>query len=117
MSIIRRQSQARMSHIVIHNGVAYLAGQVAARAPGAPVGDQTRDILARIDELLAEAGTDKSKLLVANIWLADIGRFDEMNAIWDAWIAKGNAPARACVEAKLADARYTVEIMVSAAVV
>jgi enamine deaminase RidA (YjgF/YER057c/UK114 family) len=116
MSITRHQTNARMSQIVVYNGIVYLAGQVASGAPGTSVTHQTSDILGRIDELLAAAGTEKSKLLTANIWLADIGCFDEMNQIWDAWVAPGSPPARACVEAKLANPRYTVEIMVTAAV-
>ncbi len=115
MSIERKHVNRRMSQVVSSGGVVYLAGQVAQRAPGASVADQTRDTLARIDELLAEAGTDKSKLLTANVWLADIGTFDEMNAEWDKWVAEGEPPVRACVEAKLADPAYTVEIMVTAA--
>jgi enamine deaminase RidA (YjgF/YER057c/UK114 family) len=79
------------------------------------VTEQTKDILAEIDRLLAEAGTDKSKLLSADIWLTDIATFDEMNAVWDAWVAPGNPPCRACVEAKLASPKFTVEIMVTAA--
>jgi enamine deaminase RidA (YjgF/YER057c/UK114 family) len=88
---------------------------VAQDAAGRSVAEQTRDILKIIDELLAEAGTDKSKLLTAQIWLADIATFDEMNGVWDAWVAPGNPPVRACVEAKLARPQFTVEIMVSAA--
>jgi enamine deaminase RidA (YjgF/YER057c/UK114 family) len=105
-----------MSQIVVHGGLVYLAGQVASGAPGASVTDQTRDILDRIDRYLAEAGTDKTKLLTASIWLTDIATFDEMNAVWDAWVAPGATPARACVEARLASPQYTVEIMVTAAV-
>jgi enamine deaminase RidA (YjgF/YER057c/UK114 family) len=93
----------------------YLAGQVALKSPGKPVSEQTKEILASIDRLLKEAGTDKSKLLSANIWLADIARFDEMNRVWDAWLSPGNAPARATVEAKLASPDFNVEIMVIAA--
>lgn len=116
MSIERRHSGPRMSQVVVHGGVVYLAGQVAQRAPGASVGAQTTDILARIDELLAEAGTDKSKLLSATIWLTDMGGFAEMNAVWDAWIDPGNPPARACVQSPaLAAPQFNVEIMVSAA--
>jgi len=115
MSITRRQSNQRMSQVVIHDRIAYLAGQVASGAPGASVAEQTHDILNRIDQLLAEIGTEKSKLLTASVWLADIGRFKEMNQVWDAWVAPGNPPARACVEAKLAGPQYTVEIMVTAA--
>lgn len=105
----------RMSQAVAHGDVVYLAGQVALGAPGASVADQTRDILNRIDTLLAEAGSDKAKLLSATIWLADIATFAEMNAVWDAWVAQGHTPARACVEAKLAASDYTVEIGVVAA--
>ena len=77
--------------------------------------EQTRDVLQLIDGLLAEAGTNKSKLLTATIWLADIATFDEMNAVWDAWVSPGNTPCRACVQSKLAAPQYTVEIMVVAA--
>ena len=105
-----------MSQAVIHNGVVYLAGQVAAEAQGASVKEQTANILQRIDKLLAAAGTDKTKLLSATIWLADIRTFDEMNSAWDKWVAQGGTPARATVEAKLAGPGYTVEIAVIAAV-
>lgn len=115
MAIERLHTRARMSQVVIHGEVVYLAGQVAEGAPGTPVEAQTRDILARIDALLAEAGTDKSKLLSATIWLTDMNRFDEMNAAWDAWTAPDAAPARACVEARLAAPQFDVEIMVVAA--
>jgi len=115
MTIERKHSGQRMSQIVIHNDTVYLAGQVAKNAPGASVTEQTQDILATIDSLLAEAGTDKSKLLSATIWLASIIDFNEMNSVWDAWVSPGNAPARACVEARLASSKYTVEIAVIAA--
>ena len=115
MSIRRFEVGPRMSQCVVHGNTVYTAGQVAQGARGASVAEQTRDILATIDKLLAQAGTDKSKLLTANIWLADIATFNEMNAVWDAWIAEGCAPARATVEARLAAPRYTVEIAVVAA--
>lgn len=115
MSIKRLHSGPRMSQVVTHGDTVYLAGQVAQRAPGASVTEQTRDIVARIDELLAEAGSDKSKLLSATIWVSDIATFDEMNAVWDAWVDADNPPCRACVESKLAAPRFTVEIMVIAA--
>ena len=115
MSIQRLHSGQRMSQVVINGNTVYLAGQVAQRAPGASVTEQTRDILARIDELLAEAGSDKSKLLSANLWISDMADFDEMNAVWDAWVDPANPPCRACVEAKLASPRFTVEVMVTAA--
>jgi enamine deaminase RidA (YjgF/YER057c/UK114 family) len=115
MSIERKHVGDRMSQLVIHGDTVYLAGQVAQNAPDAPVAEQTRDILATIDKLLAEAGTDKSNLLSATIWLADIGTFSEMNGVWDAWVSAGNTPARACVEAKLAAPKFTVEIAVIAA--
>ena len=117
MSIERMEVGPRMSQAVVHAGVAYLAGQVAQRAPGASVAEQTTDILSRIDELLAAAGTDKSKLLTATIWITDMGAFAEMNAVWDAWIDPANPPARACVQSPaLAAPQFTVEIMVNAAV-
>ena len=104
-----------MSQMVIHGNTVYLAGQVARNAGGRSVTEQTRDVLQLIDGLLAEAGTNKSKLLTATIWLADIATFDEMNAVWDAWVSPGNTPCRACVQSKLAAPQYTVEIMVVAA--
>ena len=105
-----------MSQAVVHNGIVSTAGQVAQNAKGGSATDQTKDILKSIDELLSEAGTDKTKLLTATIWLADIGDFAEMNVVWDAWVAKGNTPTRACVESKLASPDFTVEIAITAAV-
>jgi enamine deaminase RidA (YjgF/YER057c/UK114 family) len=104
-----------MSQAVKHGGVVYTAGQVAQRAPGDSVAEQTRDVLARIDELLSEAGTDKSKLLSATIWLVDMANFNEMNEVWDAWVDPQNTPCRACVESRLAAPQFTVEIAVVAA--
>ncbi len=115
MAIERMRKGERMSQIVVHGDVVYLAGQVALEAPDRSVTAQTQDILVRIDTLLAEAGTDKSQLLSATIWLTDIRYFNEMNTIWDAWIDPANPPARACVESKLATPKYDVEIMVTAA--
>jgi enamine deaminase RidA (YjgF/YER057c/UK114 family) len=115
MTIQRIEPGARMSAAVVHGNTVYLAGQVARNAAGRSVTEQTKDILSIIDGLLAQAGTDKSKLLSANIWLSDIATFNEMNAVWDGWVAPGNAPARATVEAKLAAPQYTVEIAVIAA--
>lgn len=113
--IKRIQPGPRMTQAVVHGNTVYLAGQVAQNAPGASFADQTRDILARIDSLLAEAGTDKSKLLSATIWLSDMRGFAEMNEVWDAWVLPGATPARATVEAKLATPQYTVEIGIVAA--
>jgi len=104
-----------MSQMVVHGNTIYLAGQVAQKAGGESVAKQTANILEQIDDLLATAGSDKSQLLSATIWLADIGHFAEMNDVWDAWVSEGNAPCRACVEAKLAASKFTVEIMVTAA--
>jgi enamine deaminase RidA (YjgF/YER057c/UK114 family) len=115
MSIQRFEVGPRMSQCVVHGDTVYTAGQVAQGARGASVAEQTRDILATIDRLLAQAGTNKSKLLTANIWLTDIATFDQMNQVWDAWVTPGNPPARACVESKLAHPDYKVEIMVTAA--
>jgi enamine deaminase RidA (YjgF/YER057c/UK114 family) len=115
MSVTRLHAGPRMSQAVVHEATIYLAGQVADRAKGKSVGEQTREILAAIDRLLAEAGSDKTRLLSATIYLADIATFAEMNAEWDAWILAGHAPARATVEAKLAAREYTVEIACIAA--
>lgn len=105
----------RMSQVVIHGDTIYTAGQVSHNAPGASVTEQTQDILASLDKLLAEAGSDKSKLLSATVWLVDMGTFAEMNAVWDAWIDPQNPPARACVESRLAAPQFAVEIGVIAA--
>jgi enamine deaminase RidA (YjgF/YER057c/UK114 family) len=115
MSIQRHEVGARMSKAVVHGDTVYLAGIVADAAKGKSVTEQTKDILAQIDGLLAKAGSDKSKLLTANIWITDMANFAEMNAVWDAWVSPGNTPARATVEAKLAAPDYKVEIMVVAA--
>ena len=114
MSIQRHEVGARMSKAVVHGNTVYLAGIVADAAKGKSVTEQTKDILAQIDGLLAKAGSDKSKLLTANIWITDMATFAEMNAVWDAWVSPGNTPARATVEAKLAAPQYNVEIMVVA---
>jgi enamine deaminase RidA (YjgF/YER057c/UK114 family) len=105
-----------MSQAVVYGGVVSTAGQVALKAAGEDAAKQTAAILEAIDELLAAAGTDKSNLLTANIWLADMADFAAMNEIWDAWVVEGNTPTRACVESKLAAPQFTVEIAVTAAV-
>jgi enamine deaminase RidA (YjgF/YER057c/UK114 family) len=110
MTIIRLQAGPRMSQAVVHGATIYLAGQVADQAKGKSVGEQTTEILAKIDGLLAQAGSDKTQILSATIYLADIATFAEMNTVWDAWVPAGHAPARATVEAKLAAPAYTVEI-------
>jgi enamine deaminase RidA (YjgF/YER057c/UK114 family) len=115
MAIERKEVGPRMSQVVIHGNTVYLAGVVAKEPAGKSVAEQTRDILASIDGYLAQAGTDKTKVLSANIWLTDMGTFAEMNSVWDTWVSPGNTPARATVEAKLAAPAYKVEIMVVAA--
>lgn len=110
--IERIETGARMSKIVKHNSVAYLCGQVG---DGDTVADQTRDCLARVEALLSKAGSSKEQMLQAVIWLADMADFAEMNAVWDAWVPEGHAPARACGEAKLARQELKVEIIVTAA--
>jgi enamine deaminase RidA (YjgF/YER057c/UK114 family) len=115
MTIERKEVGARMSQIVIHGDTVYLAGIVAHANKGKSVTEQTREILATIDNYLAQAGSDKAKLLSANIWITDMAKFAEMNAVWDAWVTPGQTPARACVEARLASPDYKVEIMVRAA--
>lgn len=109
-------SNARMSAAVVHNGVAYLSGQVALGAPGGTVTEQTQNIISLLEATLAKAGTDKSKILSASIWLADISTFAEMNAVWDEWVKDVKAPARATVESKLAAPQFTVEIGLIAAI-
>ena len=116
MSIQRIGDQGNLCDAVVHNGLAYLAGHVADDPVSPSVYEQTKNILKQIDETLAQAGTDKTKILKANIWLADISTFAEMNKAWAEWVSKGNAPARATVEAKLADPKYKVEIMLTAAI-
>jgi enamine deaminase RidA (YjgF/YER057c/UK114 family) len=113
MTITRLDSGARMSEAVIHGNTIYLAGQVGA--PGESVAAQTKAVLASIDSLLARAGSDKSKILMATIWLADIKDFAEMNSIWDSWVDTSNPPGRATSEGKLATPDYKVEIIIVAA--
>lgn len=114
MSIKRIETGPRMSKAVIHGDTVYLAG-IVADDPSKDTADQTRQVLKEIDRLLTAAGTDKSKLLRANIWLTDIKDFQAMNGVWDAWVSPGNTPARATVQAALATPAYKVEIMVVAA--
>lgn len=111
--ITRIEPGPRMSMANVHNGMVYLAGIVAE---GASVADQTRGVLAEIDRLLAAAGSSKSRILSAQIWLSDIGTFGQMNEAWEAWVDKANPPARATGEVKLAAPQYHVEIIVVAAV-
>ena len=112
--ITRIKTGPRMSQAVIHGNTVYLAGQVASNR-SADVAGQTREILAAIDGLLAEAGTDKSHVLAATVYLTDMSTFDEMNAVWERWLAPGCAPARATVGAPLASSAYRVEIVIIAA--
>jgi enamine deaminase RidA (YjgF/YER057c/UK114 family) len=114
MSIKHIDPGSRMSRAVTHNGVVYTAGHVDNTV--ADVAGQTTNILAKLERLLAEAGSDKSRILSANIWLADITTFAEMNAVWDAWVEPGHPPARATVETKLASPEYKVEIAFIAAI-
>ena len=111
--ITRIDPGARMSEAVIHGDTVYLAGQVGN--PGEDVVAQTKTVLAEIDALLARAGSDKSKILMATIWLADIEDFEAMNGVWDAWVDTANPPARATGESRLASPDYKVEIIVIAA--
>lgn len=114
MSITRKHTGQRMSQIVIHGDTIYLAGQVAADAH-AGIGEQTRQVLDKIETLLGEAGSDNSKILSAQIWLTSMGHFAQMNEVWDAWLPEGVAPARACIEARLASPDLLVEIGIVAA--
>jgi len=110
MSINRIGVGPRMSQAVVHGETIFVSGTVADKAAGKSVGEQTKEILAIIEALLAKAGSDKTKILSANIWLVDIKTFAEMNGVWDAWVAPGHTPARATVEAKLAAPQFSVEI-------
>lgn len=115
MSDIKRfETGPRMSQAVVHGGLVYLAGQVGTA--GASATQQTKDILANIDRLLASVGSDKSRILQATIWMASMDDFAEMNAVWDGWVSPGNAPARATGESRLATPDYKVEIICIAAV-
>ncbi|MCV2421463.1 RidA family protein [Paucibacter sp. DJ2R-2] len=115
MTIERFDVGARMSEMAVHNGVVYLAGQVPEDASQDITG-QTAQVLAMIDALLARAGSDKSKILRAQIYIADLADFPGMNIAWDAWVVPGHTPPRATVEAKLARPEWKVEIVVTAAV-
>ena len=115
MTIQRFEAGPRMSQVVVHGDTIYLAGVVAKTTAGESVAKQTQEVLSIVDTHLAKAGSDKSKLLTATIYLTDMKNFAEMNAVWDGWVSAGNTPARATVEAKLAAPRYSVEIMVIAA--
>ena len=114
-NITRVNIGKRLSDMAVYNGIAYLAGQVADDASQDITG-QTRQILATIDNLLATAGTDKTRLLMVQIMVANMKEFDGMNKAWDEWVPAGNAPPRATIEARLASADYKVEIVVTAAV-
>ncbi len=114
MTIERLETKQRMSRVVKHNGTIYLCGQVAADATK-DITEQTQTMLAKVDELLLQAGSDRKHLLSATIYVKDMSYFAQMNAVWDAWIPEGFAPARACVAAKMAREALLVEISVVAA--
>lgn len=113
--IQRIEAGPRMSEASIHGGVVYLAGQIPDDA-SADIEGQTRQVLEAIDALLAAAGSDKTRILRAQVYLADIGDFAGMNRAWDAWVVPGHAPSRATVEAKLANPAWKVEIVVTAVI-
>jgi enamine deaminase RidA (YjgF/YER057c/UK114 family) len=106
---------ARYSDLVILGDTAYFSGYVPETSAGRSVAEQTQDVLNQIEQSLEEIGSNKSRLLRATIWLADIGSYDAMNVVWDAWVVPDQAPARACVQSKLADPAYALEIQVIAA--
>jgi enamine deaminase RidA (YjgF/YER057c/UK114 family) len=115
MDIKRFHVGKRLSEMAVHNGTVYLAGQIADDTTQNITG-QTREVLGHIDRLLAEAGSDKSRILMCQIFLADLKDFAEMNAAWDEWVADGHAPPRATVQAQLAKPEWLVEIVVTAAI-
>ena len=116
MEIKRLHSGGRISRVVVHNGIVYLAGILALQKRGGTVAEQTRDILGMIDRLLAEAGSSKSMLLTAQIFLADIRTAEEMNEVWENWLPEGCAPARTTVEGRATSREHAVKIAVTAAV-
>ena len=113
--IQRLEVGLRMSELAVHNGTVYLAGQVASDA-SADIQGQTAQVLAAIDALLAQVGSDKSKILMTQIFLADLADFAGMNAVWDAWVVPGHTPPRATVQAALAKADWKIEVVITAAV-
>ncbi|BCV64945.1 RidA family protein [Shewanella carassii] len=115
MTIQRIDTNARMSSIVIHNNTAYLCGQVA-KDKYADIQQQTLTMLEEVDELLKRAGSSRERILSATIYLKQMSDYDAMNAIWDAWLPAGHAPARACVEASIAEPEYLVEVSIIAAI-
>ena len=116
MTIKRIGPGVRMSKAVVHGNTVYTAGQVADKSLGLSVAEQTQEIVDLIDAILAEAGSDKTKILSATIYLSDIATFPEMNSVWDKWVVQGHTPARATLEAKLVGPQYKVEIAVIAAI-
>jgi enamine deaminase RidA (YjgF/YER057c/UK114 family) len=105
----------RLSEYAVYNGVVYLAGQVPELDPQADIRGQTREVLGHIDRLLAEAGSDKTRILSCQIYLKDVDLIGAMNEVWDEWVAQGNTPPRATVEARLANPDYLIEVVVTAA--
>jgi enamine deaminase RidA (YjgF/YER057c/UK114 family) len=116
MDITRLHVGKRLSETAIHQGTVYLAGQIADNT-GADIAGQTAEVLAHVDRLLAEARSDKTRILMCQIFIADMAHFAGMNAVWDAWVAPGHAPPRATVEARLANPACLVEIVVTAAAI
>jgi len=114
MTIQRHNVGKRLSEIVVHNGTVYLAGEVPDDS-SKDIGGQTEEVLAKIDKLLKQVGSDKSRLVSAQIFLRDMGDFAGMNAVWEKWVVPNQTPARATIEAKLANPAYRVEIMAIAA--
>ena len=115
MTIQRFENGPRMSRCVVHGDTIYLAGLTADATAGKSVGEQTKEILGKIDALLTQGGTDKTKLVQSTIWLQDIRTVDEFNKVWDAWVVAGQTPARACIEARLQSPAKMIEIQVTAA--
>lgn len=115
MTILREHTNQRMSRIVTHNNTVYLCGQVCSDATQG-ITEQTQTMLAKVDDLLAQANSDKYHLLSATVYVSDMKYFAQMNDVWDAWVPEGHAPARACVQAPMARPELLVEVSVIAAV-
>lgn len=113
--LMRHHVGKRLSEMAVFNGVVYLAGQVPENNPDADISAQTREVLGHVDRLLAEAGSSKHRILMCQIFLRDIADIEAMNAVWDSWVSEGNAPPRATVQSALADPRWRIEIVVTAA--
>lgn len=115
MTIKRLHTNQRMSQAVVHGNTVYLAGQVAVETRGKSITEQTTEVLGNVEKYLNEAGSDKTRMLSASVWLSDMKDFAEFNSVWDSWVPEGQAPSRACVQSNLVFPDFNVEVAVIAA--